>query len=54
MVSNERITRVTLELDCGNCPMQKDEELDLKNRLFDLIFQWKRGIEIKSMQVEIF
>lgn len=44
-------TRIEIELDCGNCPIQKDEELDLKNKLFELIFLWNRGVTIGKMDI---
>lgn len=45
------IAKIEIELDCGNCPIQKDEELDLKNKLFELIFNWNRGIKIKNVNI---
>jgi hypothetical protein len=50
MIENNT-ARVEIELDCGNCPIQNDEILDLKDKLYEVIFKWNRGIQIKNISV---
>lgn len=49
-MKENNISRIRIELDCGNCPLQKDEEIEIKNKLYELFFNC-RGIEIKSFVI---
>lgn len=43
--------KIEIELDCSSCPLQIDEAEDLRNKIFELIFKWNRGISVKSCEV---
>lgn len=43
--------KIEIELDCGNCPLQKDEEITIYNKIWASLYNYN-GIEIKNVDVK--